>query len=279
MKTFSFEKWHGIGNDFILVSEKELSLTTARSLAPKLCDRNFGIGADGLLVVGDGPRMHVINADGSEPEMCGNGIRCVAGWFVKREKLASSGKLIINTDSGPKACFYQQKSPKHVLVEVDMGKVSFSPKDSGVNEKDTEKKKGLIPFSELTTPLFGTGTVTSVGNPHWIFMDCDNLNEFREQARLLEKDPRFENQTNVSFVTKTNINEFTTVVWERGVGFTLACGTASTAVAAVAVVQRLALQNTPIQIVLPGGTLSIVIDEDWKAKMTGPAEYVFSGKI
>jgi len=257
-----FEKWQGLGNDFVIVSDPSVEMSPA--LVTRICDRHLGVGADGVLVVGveaGRPRMVVHNADGSRPEMCGNGLRCVAAWLAAQK---GEGEHIIATDAGDKACRVSAlgaKSEGRFEVDVDMG---------------VARSKGdLVALHEGREHRF---LVVDVGNPHAITFEASY-----EQADVDRVGPY------VSTLPKGGINvEFcrvlddriTVTVWERGVGRTLACGTGACAVAAAACETGRARFGAPIRVELPGGLLEITVREEGRGlRMRGPAERVFSGEL
>jgi diaminopimelate epimerase len=253
----SFEKWEGLGNDFILVREREVGSAMAGDLVRRLCDRRRGIGADGVLLVGEDPQaMVVLNADGSRPEMCGNGLRCVAALLAGK----ASKQLVIRTDAGDRRARVTWTGPGDALVEVDMGRAEIGA------EKEEAWGTRPIPFGAV-----------SVGNPHTITF------EPVEKEAQDQLGPRIERATpggtNVEFATRTGQNAFDLVVWERGVGYTQACGTGACATAALACRKGLASFDAPVRINLPGGELLITVSPSLDLTMLGPAKRVFKGSV
>jgi diaminopimelate epimerase len=260
--TFNFEKWHGLGNDFILVRRDGLGRQPTAEEAMRWCDRRFGVGADGVLTIWDetdtGLAMRIYNSDGSIPEICGNGIRCaVRSWAGDRNR--PDGVVRVETGAGARSCCLERDG----RVTVDMG-----PAD-GPHEVTAELDGRTVDALEI-----------SMGNPHLIFFLEEVPNVTAEAAGRLERHPHFPQQTNVSFAVLRERTGIDVLVWERGVGFTKACGTAACAVAAAAVATGRSPVDTPIGIVLPGGALTITVNADLTAiHMTGPAEKVYSGVI
>lgn len=265
----TFRKVEGLGNDFLLVDrtgvpfERALAgLDELQARAPALCDRRTGVGADGILVVAAGPAdehgsMLVINHDGSRPEMCGNGLRCVAQHLAAAHGLET---LTIHTDAGPKRC-HVRPIDAGVEVDVDMG--------AGVDLGPREPAAG------------GTFHAVSMGNPHAIvFVDGDPAVACRERGPAIEVDPVFPDRTNVEFARIHNEGA-TLWVWERGVGVTQACGTGACATACAAVWSGLWDAGRPMAIDLPGGRLWITVPENRDAgvRMRGPATVVFDGTV
>jgi diaminopimelate epimerase len=247
----AFHKYEGLGNDFILVEAKDPAEVSADE-ATRLCDRRFGVGADGVLLMlpPRAPcdvRMRVINADGSIPEMCGNGVRCVA-LHIARARGARHGTVRVETDAGERACVVDDDGSAG-LVTVDMGPVQVL----GDRAVDVQGRSIV---------LFGTFART----------DVEHL------GPRLATHPAFPRGTNVEFACVAS-DGIDLVVWERGVGITLACGTGACATVAVACKKDFAPTGKPVKVRLPGGVLEITIDEDSRATMTGPARRVYGGTI
>lgn len=266
MQRVSFDKYQGLGNDFIVVRyEAPESFPIER--AQQLCDRHFGVGADGVLLVsppitgGARARMTVLNADGSRPEMCGNGLRCVA-LFLARDDAADRAEFVVDTDAGPRHCTVEREpGARAAQVTTAMGR--------GKLEGELEVQLGQRPerFARV-----------SMGNPHAIRFGAPE-----STVRVDELGPLVSGQVpgglNVEFATPRGPQEIDVVVWERGVGRTLACGTGAAATAVAAAVSGHAPFEAPITVHLPGGPLEIrVRREDLDVQLRGPARWVFSGE-
>ncbi len=263
--SLQFEKWEGLGNDFILVELPEGSEPFSPERARQLCDRHRGIGADGILFIfrtGATPRMIVSNADGSRPEMCGNGLRCVAG-FLASHMEADNLTLVVATDAGDKLCLIES-AHDHFAVTVDMGQARLG--------------------TALEVDAFGkshTFTTIDVGNPHAITFDPAYTQADIDLVGPLVA-TSIAGGTNVEFCQLTNRGGrlgIDVVVWERGVGRTLACGTGACAVAAAACEAGNAAFDVPVDVNLPGGTLEITVDSSRNVRMKGPARRVFRGEV
>jgi diaminopimelate epimerase len=262
----AFEKYEGLGNNFLVLDARawpEAELTP--SLARALCDRNTGVGGDGLLWVERSEaralRMVILNADGSRPEMCGNGVRCVAAAVAAREGLAAGDVIDVMSDAGPRPAVLREAIRGGWLVEVDMGVAKVSPEALAV-----PSDKGLQRV-----------VAVDMGNPHGVLFDASGeaMSLVRE-VTALEVFPR---GVNVELVV-TDGDGFRVRVHERGVGWTQACGTGACAVAAAAVREGRAAAGRPLRVTLDGGDLTIAIEpETWRVKMTGPARRVFSGAV
>lgn len=262
-----FTKCHGLGNDFILVQDfGGILVPRGEMLAQALCHRQFGIGADGLVLItkeSDWYKMRIFNADGSEPEMCGNAIRCVADYLLQ-EGLAQGPLIPIDTLSGLK-----EVRRAGDLYLVDMGEPDFS----------------FMRGQSVEIALLGvTWTVypVSMGNPHGVVFvdDLDEIDLMFWGPRL-ESAPVWPHGANIEFTQVLDADSLQVRVWERGAGPTLACGTGACAAAAVAAKQGLTrdLKAGATTVSLPGGDLTIQGGEENRVSMLGPAERVFEGQI
>lgn len=259
--TLSFHKYEGLGNDFVIVeSTGSLALD-----APGICDRHFGVGADGVLLIVPGTsagaraRMVVLNADGSRPEMCGNGIRCVALHLALQDD-AQGISYVIDTDAGPLLCEVERDG-NTAQVRVGMGPARPEP------DFRLEVDGRALTFARV-----------SMGNPHAISFDepLDPAHADRVGPLVSAALPE---GTNVELARQKGDESFDLVVWERGVGRTLACGTGACATAVAAVRAGKARYDSPIAIDLPGGRLEIRVAPDTlEVSMRGPARRVFSGE-
>ncbi|HEY8376548.1 MAG TPA: diaminopimelate epimerase, partial [Nannocystis sp.] len=233
---------------------------------PALCDRRFGVGGDGILVVapprspGAAATMIVVNHDGSRPEMCGNGLRCVALVVA-----GGARELVVDTDAGPRACTVRDFAPgtcSSGQVAVDMG----SPRWLGEHELGGRRF-----------------TAVSMGNPHAVcFVGAGEDPEAlaRELGPAIEVDPAFPGRTNVEFARVEPDGSLVLWVWERGCGITAACGTGACATVAAAVARGLAPCGRDVPVRLPGGPLQVRQDHEGAALvMTGPARVVFTGEV
>ena len=267
----AFSKYHGLGNDFVIVEAQALG--TAQAV--RLCDRHLGIGADGVLLLSGTTgrfRMQVINADGSVPEMCGNGIRCLA-LHLARTKRAPDGEFDVDTDSGVHTCRVLERGANGV-IEVSMRAPSLLAKDVPLN--------GDAPMIDavLTTGSRALRvTAVSMGNPHAVTFDPVGDDRY-SLAPLVQNHPSFPHGANVGFADLVGPQEIDLFVYERGAGWTEACGTGACAAAVAAVETNRAVRGRPIEVTLPGGSLTIIVGEPGeRLKMTGPAVHVFDGTV
>lgn len=272
----SFSKYEGLGNDFILV---DADVPGAAELDPPtvvaLCDRHLGIGADGVIVTGvrEGRAfMRVHNADGSIPAMCGNGIRCVALHLVRTGKVAER-VFVVDTDAGPHRCRLVGSGDR-ASVEVEMRVPTLDPAAVPVD----------APAPLVDAPLTVGGeslrlTAVSMGNPHAVTFD-DVGDRRLALGPALGRDPRFPEGVNVGFARLDRAGKVVLHVWERGAGWTRACGTGACAAAVAAVETGRMPRGQPQTIELPGGALTITVQAPGApVRMDGPARHVFDGEV
>lgn len=261
----NFTKMHGLGNDYVFVdcTNNKNTISNPSIFSKSISDRHFGIGSDGLILIENSSvadfKMRIFNSDGSEAEMCGNGIRCV-GKYVFDNKLTDKTSLKVETLAGIKDLDLKIKNNKVYSVTVCLGEYKiFDEFELNIEDK-----------SFVINPI-------SVGNPHAIIF-VNNLNEIdiKKYAPVIEKHKIFLNKTNVEFVQVINANHIKVNVWERGSGTTLACGTGACASAIAAFNKKFIYKNPTVE--LPGGNLQIFIDEKTNmVYMSGSATTVFSG--
>lgn len=268
----------GSGNDFVIVrSPSWEDAGHLQKYAVWLCDRHYGIGADGLLAVGPDPSadifMRLFNSDGSEAEMCGNGIRCVARFAYERG-LVQSNRLLVRTGAGTRCLEIILNDGQFSMVKVDMGEPVFEGAmipDAGVGEAVNVNIE--IPGNTFQA------TMVSMGNPHCvIFVNEVEKIPVAEWGPQLENHAMFPARTNVEFVEVLNPREILMRVWERGAGITLACGTGACAALVAGVINGRSDRSSLIHLL--GGDLYIEWNEDDNhVYMSGSAQEVFSGEI
>lgn len=276
MNQVIFSKWHGLGNDYIIIGAAEIDFELNAERATAICDRHFGIGSDGILLWSGtesaGFRLHIFNPDGSRAEMCGNGIRMLARYLYD-QGYAKETAISIETDAGVMA----PEVLTDGLVKVFMGKARLG--GSGVIGYDsaTGEAETLSASLECEAGSFEF-TFVNMGNPHCV-IETDDLEglELGRIGPLIETHSFFPNRTNVEFMTVIGPSEVSMRVWERGVGETNACGTGACAVAVAAA--RLKGVKSPTTVHLPGGDLLIEVGPNLEVNMTGPAEEVYSGAM
>ena len=267
-------KMHGLGNDFIVFFDEGTIELDVTDMAQRLCDRHTGIGADGLVIVMPSEvadvRMRIINSDGSEAEMCGNGIRCFAKYAYDR-KIITKDIFTVETLAGIMTPEIIAEDGVAKLVKVNMGKPTFT---ASAIPMAVEAEKVI----DYTIDVDGTSYVVSsvlLGVPHTeVFVDDVKTVLLTVLGPKIEKHPLFPKGTNVNFVQVVNENTVKVRTWERGAGATLACGTGSCASAVMAHEKELTGRSVDVELYL--GTLHIDYDEDGTVYMTGPATEVFT---
>lgn len=272
----NFTKMQGLGNDYVYIDATKENIENPSELSKYISDRHFGVGSDGLILICSSDkadfRMRMFNSDGSEAEMCGNGIRCV-GKFVYDKGLTNKTTVKIETLAGIKTLILNTKDGKVETARVDMGEPILEAEKIPVisNEKPV---KNLILNAQGKEFKF---TCVSMGNPHAITI-VDNTEKFdvEKYGKVLEIDKAFPRKTNVEFAQILDRNNIKMRVWERGAGETLACGTGACATAVACNLNG--LTDRRVNIELLGGTLQIEWnEEDNHVYMTGPAVTVFEG--
>lgn len=274
-----FTKYHGLGNDFILIDNRHSPvpiLTPAEAI--EMCDRHFGIGADGVIFAlpGEGDAdytMRIFNSDGSEPEMCGNGIRCLAQFIADLEGIEADGlSFKIKTLAGP----IVPKLAGHNQITVDMGQPQLRAAQipTTLNQEAEQVINQPLSVAGQTWAV----TAVSMGNPHCItFVDSVKDIPLEVIGPQFEHHPVFPQRTNTEFIEVVQRDYLKMRVWERGAGITLACGTGACASVVAGVLNDACDRCCTVE--LPGGCLQI----EWDATsehlyMTGPAQKVFTGK-
>ncbi|MCX7677897.1 MAG: diaminopimelate epimerase [Spirochaetes bacterium] len=271
-----FTKMHGIGNDYLYIDARRKKIKNVEELARKMSHRNFGVGADGIILILNSNiadfKMRIFNADGSEAEMCGNGIRCFAK-YVYDHGLTKKKKISIETLAGTKYVDLFTKHDKVSKVRVDMGEPIL------LRERIPMKgDPGMVINEELQLDgLKFRITALSMGNPHVVIYveDIENF-PVQKYGPLIENHPAFPKRTNVEFVQVISETEVIQRTWERGSGETLACGTGASAVTVAGVLTKKTLRHIVVH--LRGGDLDIEWNEnDNHVYMTGPAVEIFEG--
>jgi diaminopimelate epimerase len=276
-----FTKMHGLGNDFIVIDDRASELDFEPDAVTWLCDRHFGVGGDGLILIrpatADNAEFFMLyyNADGTTAEMCGNGVRCFAKYLVDNG-LVTGDRVGVQTLGGVyEIDVARDADGRFEVATVDMGEPVLLP--------------ALIPTtlpgedSVVAAPLTIAGetwevTCVSMGNPHAIvWVDDVDAAPVTTIGPLIETDPAFPRRTNVEFASVTTEGLIRLRVWERGVGETLACGTGACATVVAASLAGLVDRAAAVE--LPGGELVVRWGEDGRVYMSGPAETVFTGTI
>ena len=280
-----FTKMHGIGNDYVYVNCFQEKIDEPSRVAELVSSRHFGIGSDGLILIGPSDkadfRMEMYNADGSRGAMCGNGIRCVAK-YVYDHGLTNMTAITVETDAGIKALELTVQDGRVAMVAVDMGIPELTSNGLSVL-LDAAGRSGLTKEQIWESITVGGREyemiAISVGNPHAIvFVEETDTIPIEQIGPLFECHSRFPDRTNTEFIQVVSPEYQKMRVWERGSGETMACGTGATASVAAAVLAGLA--EPEAQVKLLGGTLNFSWNQDnGHMMMTGPAAEVFHGEI
>ena len=278
-------KWHGLGNDYLVVEEAALPAPLTAEAIVLLCDRHHGVGSDGILVhcpaTGAVPgaitRMRVFNPDGSESEMCGNGIRIFAR-YLEATGAVDRPEFTVETLAGP----ITPRLLNEGMVRVDMGLARFESAGIDSSRLVPEPVAGVVNAALEAAGRTYRFTFVDVGNPHCVIeVDDPATIDLPTVGAAIERLPLFPNRVNVEFIRPETDGSVRMRVWERGVGETQACGTGATAAGAAAV--RLGLATSPVTVRLPGGDLVIEVEAGdgeaggaWRVFKTGPAEEIFT---
>ncbi len=250
-------KMHGARNDFVILDRRAARINDLIGFARWACDRRAGVGADGLIVLETSAlahaRMRTINADGSEAEMCGNGVRCAARWL---DEAGEGDRLTFETDAGTVRTEVVARDPEY-LVGVAMPGPKISP---------------------LSLASIGDASFVDLGNPHVVILHSSvDAVDLENVARALQSDPAFPAGTNVHVVARHDERTIRVRHWERGAGMTMACGTGAVAAAAVAIDRHWVA--SPVEVLVPGGKLTIEWDGRDDAYLVGPAVRVFDTEV
>jgi len=275
MAKIKFTKMHGLGNDFVVIDLRKQKVPNLAKKAKLICDRRFGVGCDQLLTIEPSKkadyRMRIFNADGSEVEMCGNGIRCFAKylWDHGDKVIKKKKSLEVETLAG----IIRPEIVSDKLVRVDMGEPVLDGPLVPTRFAGSVKDK----THEANGKTYRI-TAVSMGNPHCIiFSDNVDAVALEKEGPALENHPDFPKRTNVEFVQVVGKNHVKVRVWERGSGVTLACGTGACAVGVASALNG--KTGRKVRVDLPGGTLKIEWGKDNRVLMTGPATEVFTGEM
>jgi len=272
---YEFTKYHGLGNDYLVIDPQKFPVSIDSALAKKICHRNYGIGSDGILY---GPfidsknniSLEIFNPDGSIAEKSGNGLR-IFSQYLFDEGIIDNNPFYISTKAGiVKSSVYE----KEKTVEVEMGRISFHKNDIPVHsDLDEVLNESMIINDEKI--IF---TATTIGNPHCTIL-CENISSSiaKKYGPLIENHEIFPNKTNVQFMKIIDENNIEIEIWERGAGYTLASGSSSCAAAACA--KKLGFCNNDITVHMSGGNLNVFLSDDYHITISGPVKKICDGFI
>jgi diaminopimelate epimerase len=278
MEKNSFVKIHGLGNEYVVLDSANLDFKLTKQAIIRLCNINFGIGSDGIVLKVPTSRadfgFRVYNPDGSEAEKSGNGLRIFCkylydyGFATKRQFSIETLTDIVYAD------IIEEKNGKALLIRVDMGKAIFESREIPVNSDQPEFTGQKIMAGDREFEV----NCVSVGNPHCVIIKQElDEKEIRTYGPLLENHPMFPNRINVQFAKVLSDHDAQILIWERGAGFTLASGSSSCAASSVLVKKGLIKGNLTMH--MPGGTLKIDVDKEWNIRMTGEVREIIMGVL
>jgi diaminopimelate epimerase len=276
-----FTKVHSLGNDFLIIDESDTpGLKEKEALARRICERHTGAGADGLLVISvpDKARglvnFRIFNADGTEPEISGNGLRCAAAYLFHQKKIHKP-RILFSTTVGERECELIEQKNNQFQIKIDMGTPKFHSEDIPFDDGTLHKKVIDYPLSisHKTYPV----TLVSLGNPHCdiFFERFPSRIEWHQLGYEIEFHPFFPNRINIEFIRVLSRNEIEVLFWERGVGETLSSGSGSCAAAVASILKDRTDNNVIVRTTM--GHLMVEWESE-KVYQTGPAEIVFQGE-
>lgn len=279
MQINGYVKSHGLGNDYIILEEDHISFSLEESQIQKICDVHYGIGSDGILLKVESNKadigLRIFNPDGSEAEKSGNGLRIFCKYIYDYEVLNKKRSFSVETKGGiVNAYVVEEAKGRAKTIKIDMGKAIFQAdkiptlfKSEEVidHEIEVEGQKYMI-------------SCVSVGNPHCVIIrDELDEQEIRRVGPLIEKLAIFPNRINIQFVKVISRSKVEILIWERGAGYTLASGSSSSAVACV--LRKKGLIDQEVEVMMPGGSLQLVVDDNWQIHMTGEIKEICTGKL
>lgn len=274
----NFVKTHGLGNEYIILEEDKISFQLTEKAIKRICNVNFGIGSDGILLKVNSDRadfgLRIFNPDGSEAEKSGNGLRIFCK-FLYDYGYAEGRKFSVDTKGGlVRAKIIETVSNKAKLISVEMGKANFNSREIPTNFVTDQVIGEKIKADDREYEI----NCVSMGNPHCVVIKEQlNIDEIKKYGKYIENHNMFPNRTNVQFAKVISRCEAEILIWERGAGFTLASGSSSCAAACV--LRKRNLVDDKIKMKMPGGELLIEIDKDWNVKMTGEVRQIAEGTL
>ena len=277
--TVPFVKGHGLGNDYIVMDQARMSGALTAGQISRICDRNWGVGSDGILLMvpswdGADFGLRILNPDGSEAEKSGNGLRIFAKYLYDHGH-AKRDTFTVSTKGGRVECRCQVEGGRVRVVTVEMGHCTFRAPEIPMNGPDRDVVS--VPLQVDAEAMLVTAV--SVGNPHCVIF-TDRLDEafVRRLGPKVEHHPAFPNRINVQWARVASRSRVDILIWERGAGYTLASGSSSSAVACAAVRNGLC-DHGLVEVRMPGGTLSVEVRPDWSIRLQGPVEEVYVGTL
>jgi len=272
-----FVKSHALGNDYVVLDERQLSRRLTPDAVRRICDIHYGIGSDGILLLtpGEGADfgVRIFNPDGGEAEKSGNGLRILAK-FLYDHGYTDKAEFTVSTLGGTARAKLHLEAGQVAAITMDMGRATFVSSEIPVAGPRREMVKEPLEVNSRRLSV----TCVSVGNPHCvIFTDRLVVDEVMELGPKIEHHPSFPNRINVQFAKVQGRDRVSILIWERGAGYTLASGTSSCAVAAASV--KNGLTDRRVTIESPGGELTVSVAESWNLTLTGPASEIARGTL
>jgi len=277
--TVPFVKGHGLGNDYIVMDQATMSGALTAGQISRICDRNWGVGSDGILLMvppwdGADFGLRILNPDGSEAEKSGNGLRIFAK-YLRDHGHAKRDTFTVSTKGGRVECRCQVEGGRVRVVTVEMGHCTFRAPEIPMNGPDRDVVSVPLQVDGETLLV----TAVSVGNPHCVIF-TDRLDDalVRRLGPKVEHHTAFPNRINVQWARVASRSRVDILIWERGAGYTLASGSSSSAVACAAVRNSLC-DHGLVEVRMPGGTLSVEVRPNWSIRLQGPVEEVYAGTL
>jgi diaminopimelate epimerase len=274
-----FAKGHGLGNDYVVLEQVDLKAPLSTKAIQRICDRNWGVGADGILLLVPTGRadfgVRIFNPDGSEAEKSGNGLRIFAKYLWDHGH-ATTATFTVDTKGGVVECRCHVRDGHVNFVTVEMGRATFRAPEIPMHGPDRDVVAVPLQLDDGTAL---TVTAVSVGNPHCVtFVERLDEAAVRRLGPLIEHHRAFPNRTNVQFARVSARDSVDILIWERGAGFTLASGSSSCG-AATAAVRNGLCDHGRVRVRMPGGELVVEVRPDWSLRLEGPVEEVYTGML
>lgn len=281
LSAHQFIRSHGLGNDYLVVDGKSFAVPLDAARIRAICDRHTGVGSDGILEAVSPPAgfdvaVRIYNPDGSEAEKSGNGVRIFAKFCLDFGLVDGARPIRIHTLGGPVVAHLVERLADRTVLRLSMGRVSFRCADLPMLSDGDADEWVARPLEVGSHRL--VATCLSVGNPHAVLLDAPfDIAVVHELGPLVENHPRFPRRTNVQFIRVKDRNTVEAMIWERGAGYTQSSGSSSCAVAAACV--RAGLTERQVKVVMPGGSLDVVVGEDWQLEQIGFAQQIAVGEL
>ncbi|OLC15113.1 MAG: diaminopimelate epimerase [Candidatus Rokubacteria bacterium 13_1_40CM_69_27] len=274
-----FAKGHGLGNDYLVIDQRDLPGPLSSRAIATICDRNRGVGSDGILLLVPATRadfgLRIFNPDGSEAEKSGNGLRIFAKYLWDHGH-AKQAAFTVETKGGVVECQLHVDQGRVNFVTVEMGRVTFRAPEIPMNGPDRDVVAVPLQLADGTALRV---TAVSIGNPHCVvFVERLDEAQCRRLGPMIEQHPAFPNRTNVQFARVRARDGLDILIWERGAGFTLASGSSSCG-AASAAVRNGFCDHGRVTVRMPGGELAVHVRADWSLRLEGPVEEVCTGTL